>query len=301
MKEELQLASQLEQNNPKKKSEEKKSEYEYELKLYTDATESQRESRFKNPLDFAIYLFYSCDRKDYEAMIPLLEANVLDKIKILQSYELSLRGDCLPRNAAEKPTDIEGRVMCAVRNQKLNPESEKDKIAILGALLSEIVYRTSVAEHYENKNIEDGKSGMIPGIIYGFQRFSADTKYANLSDDYFRVHAQDKFFYGHADDIGNLLRNVNFLSLPQKRETDHSEIREFFPTVSMTIDKPPSKERLSKEDKRRIKRFTENKDLAPYHIGMILQLAKHKTYFHSLLYAHKILSDIEYFDKNGKH
>ena len=254
-------------------------------------------------------------RKDYERISELLERLALNKISLLESTQVQLRGDFLISNNPDETPDslaklgVRGR--CAVHNKPYILQSENDQIAMLGALLMEIRARASAAagkEAREYKQVSNEYS--YPVIVYAFSKeFEAEFGAPRYQGSPAPLKPGSRLFAGHTDDVGVSLRGARVLPVPQAFEeslgvTDKRKI--LFPKVPMV---PPGTKldfKITKEDRQRRDKFstamhgpveTWQGQREWYAGNDLMQILRIETYSHLLLFANKILTDLQNFEK----
>jgi len=272
----------------------------------------------KNPADFIQRLYdLNPKRKDYERISELLERMALNKISLLESTQVQLRGDCLISNNPDETPDSLTRLgvrgQCAVHNKSYLLKSENDRIAMLGALLIEIraraVYASGKEARYKSEHKQASNEYTYPVIVYAFsKKFESEFGEPRYQGPPQTLEPGSQFFAGHTDDVGVSLQGSRFLQVPQAIEesfgvTDKRKV--LFPKVPIV---PPGTKldfMITKKDRQRREKFR-NAMYGPienfvrpeqYKANELMQLLRVETYSHLLLYANKILTDL----RNSEH
>ncbi len=253
--------------------------------------------------------------EDYEKMIPKAEQRALGNIELLEKYALLLRGDCLqPEIAAKIETAFKDKVTGAVCNLPFPLSGEKEKLYALGTLLAVIVRRYMVARNYEAHHQGKGKLDEVPCIIYGFWKHGKNSFWddaATKERETKAIKQKDwiEYWRGATDDKGISWENIHALPLPPApkgaKMIKSGDPEDIFPPVH-TDEKELYQ--ASQADISRAFRFASKPYDSPdnsdpfkhFEPGQSLVIGNHflrpDTYFHALLCADKMLSEIEKFD-----
>jgi hypothetical protein len=216
----------------------------------------------------------------YEALIPVAEKECVDKIGLLENYQLQLRGDCIEEERADRV--LYHQKFGSVRNVRRTLLTEDDKVNAVGVSLEMICFANNHARVYEKYNQEKGDDKKVPVLMYGFRTFSK--RQAPLTNEDF-----NRYFEGATDDIGADSDEMRSIILPKttKRTIDGQSVE------SNTVFPPPSfnEERLLLLPPIAYKRL--DRISVP-----LVGVAEPKAYFNALLMLHKILSDLELYAKD---
>ncbi len=241
----------------------------------------------------------------YEDMAEVVWDKCLEKISLLEDYQLAIRGDCLDSAMLETYKRRKVGVFSAVRNARRRLLKSQKSI-VLGRLLGELARRIDLAYYYELKKDEEifeepvGRElqkekeyDVSPAIIYGSRKFNPKTeKLEKLEDD-----SIEDYFFGHTDDIGATVVNTNFIVLPQtikwRNKEESVQKEELFPTILLTASLADRKAKYN-IDRKLQKRISRRIKQCPHELSAIERLSHPKSYFNILLITHKILADIEY-------
>ncbi len=275
----------------------------------------EESDRLKNePMDVAkAFVAERASPEEYENLIEKVEQACLSKIKLLERFQVFLRGDCLSDQEKQKI----GKMPC-VPSVRSIPRSIIDggatDRAIFGSLLIQLGNRINLAYSKEYNAHEESKEhnevlARGPVLVYGFGSISNEG-YNEIKS---RTQTGEEYFYGDTDDIGEVIPNLHSIDLPKtgvwggENEVGsryHSDSqREFFSTISYVhrLEDYGVSETLLPRMKERILRYTDDKNFARQGVGSLdCFLLLPKSHFHYALMAYRILSDIEALEKAGK-
>lgn len=220
--------------------------------------------------------------EEYDRLIPALETRCIDRIQLLEKYEILLRGDCHRVNE-DIVRFYANNTLGATHQAQRDLSTPSSRLTALGALLGEIVARNNVAKHYERRQIQSGAHDEVtPYLIFGFRAFPGEPPSAIDP-------CLSSYFTGHGDDIGERFSNVRAFPL----RSSPGDTTEVFPQIDITVAVPPGRAPITSAGTRRIRRFDTTEYAYASNFTFILQ--RSDSYFDALLYAHAILSSLEQF------
>jgi hypothetical protein len=200
----------------------------------------------RDPFEFAAEVSAKdWDVEFFEKIVPLIESKCLEKIRLLENYQLNLRGDCVDKSRVDSVEEYS--VYGTLRNKQLELKSPDEKYLALGSALSAVVKVYGTAQMYWRRAKSETRSeDKLPVIMYGFNKFG-DSSGEDKSID-------DIYFKGDADDIGNRVSEMHFLEIPTHimEASDGADKEPFFSNPPWPEDKPYE---TAESSKKRLKRF----------------------------------------------
>lgn len=270
----------------------------------------QPERPENNPMDVAkIFMAEEASPQEYEDLIGKVELACLSKIKLLERFQIFLRGDCLDE---EKQKALESRGFPSVRSVPRAIIGDITDRAIFGSLLIQLGNRVNAAyakeyKFYDSLKQQDKALVQGPVLIYGFSPINK----ARLKKIKSVLETGEEYFYGDADDEGEIIPNLHYIDLPKtitwvdKADSHYrsDSLREFFltlPHLYRLEDYGVSEELLPKM-KERVSRYADDEDFARQNSdALACFLLLPRSHFHYVLMAYRILSDIEALEKTNK-
>lgn len=266
------------------------------------------ESKEQSPFDISGYLEKPEEEKDpmaimqrlaeegatqeqYEQLIPEVEARTLQKMSLLETHQLLMRGDCVSGEAIRNPKEHLETTTGAITNLVVSFADGNEKRRAMQQLQMDIIERARIAEHYLEKN-EDPDADVQPVLIYSLtNRPKKATPWQLLKD----AKGHLKYSYGGSDDMGRYYEHPKVITLPPKifsvmkahedpRET-HGPFRYFSQTEASSLEDFGISENFVKAARVPEGRFSWSHDTRSAYLGIP------ETQLATLLCLEKMLSE----------
>lgn len=186
------------------------------------------ESKEQPPFDISGYLEKPEEEKDpmaimqrlaeegatqeqYEQLIPEVEARTLQKMSILETHQLLMRGDCVSSEAIRNPKEHLETTTGAITNLVVSFADGNEKRRAMQQLQMDIIERAVIAQNYLSKH-NDPDSDIHPVLVYSLTDKPKKAQSWLLTKD---GEGNLKYTYGGTDDIGRYYERPKIIRLPQ--------------------------------------------------------------------------------------
>lgn len=249
------------------------------------------ESGVRDPFEFGNELgSRKWSRELLEKATLLVEDACLQKIGLLEDYELNLRGDCVSKDRVHS---VETHyVYGTYRNERVKLDTDDKKQAALVLVAGTVIKVYTTARLYERRSKEKKEGNPeVPVIMYGFNTF-------NQNQDFSPLQRSNKYFRGETDDIGNSVSEMFFLEIPTlgtrgNASQSISGDDDFFPLPSLlNPDETQALLNSKSLNERRNKVFSTIETS-----GWDICLYNPESYLKSLILADTLLLEVEEYDR----